>query len=74
MLDFGNITTSTPQLQLVREWMEGYHSLDIKKVKGLTSKDFRFHCPFGDYIEPGEDHFSKYERLLSSMDTLDVRI
>ena len=74
MLDFGNITTTTPQLQLVRQWMEGYHSLDMGKVEELSSKDYKFHGPFNTSHEHKSEHFVKSRDVVGSMKDLNVRI
>lgn len=73
MINFGTIDTTGPQLRVVRQWMEGYHSLDMTKVEAFASKDFMYHCAFNRPEEARADHFSRYAKVLASMKELNVR-
>lgn len=73
MLNFGTVDAITPQLQVVKKWMEAYHSLDMTKVEQYTSKDFKYCSPFDRPEEGKEDHSSRYGKILASMKELNVR-
>jgi hypothetical protein len=37
-----NFDASTPQLEAVKKWVDGFTSLDISKVDQLVSRNFKF--------------------------------
>ena len=41
-LRMANIDASTPQLKVVKEWLDAITSLDVSKVVPLISKDFKY--------------------------------
>ena len=41
-----NINATTPQLKLVKKWMEGYHSLNMDNVESHVSKNYKYQSCF----------------------------
>ena len=68
-----NINATTPQLQLVKKWMEGYHSLNMDNVEPYVSKNFKYQACFHTADEAKGEHSERYGKVLGSMTNLEVR-
>ena len=69
--------TSTPQLALVKNWLDAYLTLDIKNVEPFISKNFQFQTlPETTDIptEEKEKHLERYKVLLSALSKIEVSI
>ena len=68
---------ASPQLTLVKNWVDAYISLDIKNVEPLLSKNFQYHT-FPETTdlskEAKERHIERYREMLSAVSKLEVRI
>jgi hypothetical protein len=70
-----NIDATTPQLKVVKKWLDAYSSLDTDKLDPLLSRDYKHHL-FPKSITPEEtkeEHIKRYEGTLSSITKLEVR-
>lgn len=68
-----NINATTPQLKLVKKWMEGYHSLNMDNVEPHVSKNFKEQACFHTADEAKGEHSERYGKVLGSMTNLEVR-
>ena len=71
-----NINATTPQLKLVKQWLEAYASRDIDKVAPVVSKDFKFQTfpKTADIPEEGKGaHLQRYRGILSALTNVEVR-
>ena len=72
-----NFDASTPQLRVVKNWVDAYLSLDAKNLEPLISKDFRYETfPEADDVsrEARERHLESFRGVLSGVNKFDVRI
>ena len=72
MTDFD---ASTPQLNVVKKWLDSYISLDIKNAEPLLAKNFQlewFPKPSNIPDEPKKAHTEIWGARLSVMDKLEV--
>ena len=66
---------TTPQSQAVKNLIEAYHTLDIKKAEPFISKDFRYLSfpEIPEYPDEGkEGHFQRYAPLFSMFTKVEV--
>ena len=68
-----NINATTPQLKLVKKWMEGYHSLNMDNVESHVSKNYKYQSCFDKAEEAKGEHSERYGKVLGSMTNLEVR-
>ena len=72
-----NIDATTPQLKVVKSFLDTYLSLDVSKTESFMSRDFKFQT-FPKVAElpdePVAAHVQRYEGLLAAMTKLEVRI
>ena len=72
-----NINATTPQLKLVKNWIDGYLSRDIRNLQPYLSKNYKFQTfpkiaelpdeVMGEYVE-------RYAPIFSSFNNLEVRV
>ena len=71
-----NLDDTTPQLKLVKEWLDAYQTLDIKNIKPLTSKNYTYKT-FPKTVHPPDEtkeaHLERYEPIMASFAKMDVR-
>lgn len=70
-----NFDASTPQLNVVKQWLESYASLDTKNTNRLLSKNFQYESyprSSNNPDEPKEAHVKTWGTRLSSMNKLEV--
>lgn len=68
-----NISPTTPQLKLVRDWIDAYLSLDINNIQPHVSKNFQFQTfpkianlpdeTTGGYVEKFAPIFSLFSKV-----------
>ena len=71
-----NINATTPQLKLVKQWLEAHASRDIDKVAPIISKNFKFQAfPKTTDIpeEAKEGHLQRYRGILGALTNVEVR-
>ena len=72
-----NFDATTPQLKVVKQWLEAYTSRDVDKVAPFVSKNFKFQT-FPKTIDIPEEaqgvHFQRYRVLLGALTKLEVCI
>jgi len=71
-----NFDTS-PQLALVKKWLDAYLSLDVKNVEPLISQNFQYEAfPEATDIpeEAKEKHIEKYREILAAGSKFEVGI
>ena len=72
-----NLNATTPQLTLVKNYLDAYLTLDISKVAPFISKNYTFQTfPKTPDLpdEPKEGHFERFGPLLSNLSKAEVRI
>ena len=70
-----NIDPSTPQLTVVKKWLESYASLDIKNTEPLLSRNFQYESLPRSSNTPDqskEAHMKIWGARLSVVDRLEV--
>jgi len=70
-----NINPSTPQLAIVKKWLESYTSLDTKNTELLLSKDFQYESLPKSSNAPDESkkaHTEIWGERYSSMNKLEI--
>lgn len=71
-----NLDASTPQLKVVKRWLDAYGSLDATNLDPLLSKDYK-HQSFSEATHPEEtkeEHVQKYKAMASTINKYEVRI
>lgn len=71
------LDASTPQLKVVKNWIDAYCTLDMKNVEPFISKNFQYQgLPETPdlLIETGGSHIERYRGLLVAASKLEVRI
>jgi hypothetical protein len=72
-----NPDVSTPQLKLVKDWIDAYLTLDMNNVEPYISKSFQYQA-FPETAdlsgESKEIHIERYNNMLAAASKLDVRI
>jgi hypothetical protein len=72
-----NFEASTPQLSVIKKWIDAYTSLDISKVEPLLAKNYQ-HQSFPESPDaPNEtkgEHIQKWGEILAAAAKLEVRI
>ena len=73
-----NITADTPQLKLVKAWVDSYLSRDLNNLKDQLSDDSTYET-FPDAAElpkkeSSKDYIAKYRPMFSLFTNLEVRI
>lgn len=72
-----NFEASTPQLSVIKKWIDAYTSLDISKVEPLLAKNYQ-HQSFPESTDaPDEtkgEHIQKWGQILAAAAKLEVRI
>ena len=69
------IDFSTPQLTLVKNWLESYATLDVKNLEPLLSKNFqgqRYPRSSDMPDETKESHLEAWEARLAVMEKVEV--
>ena len=72
-----NVDTSTPQLKLVKRWVDAYASRDAGKLAPLLSKNYKhqtFPESIGEPDETREEHLQRFGQLGPLMTELYVRV
>lgn len=70
-----NLDASTPQLKVVKQWIESYITLDTNNTNPLLSKHFQFESyPRSSDIpdEPKKAHMETWGARLSTINKLEV--
>ena len=68
---------ASPQLKLVKNWLDAYLTLDIKNIEPFISKSFQYQAfPETTDIptEEREKHIEKYKEVLSALSKIEVSI
>jgi len=71
------LDASTPQLKVVKNWIDAYCTLDMKNVETFISKNFQYQAlpETADLPkETGGRHIERYRGLLVAASKLEVRI
>lgn len=72
-----NFEASTPQLSVIKKWIDAYTSLDVSKVEPLLAKNYQ-HQSFPESTDlPDEtkgQHIQKWGEILAAAAKLEVRI
>ena len=68
---------STPQLKVVKQWVDAHASLDTKKIAAVTSKNYHYEVlpeVIGIPKEAKEKHIKRFRESLGAMAKAEVRI
>ena len=72
-----NIDATTPQLQVVKKWLDAYVARDANKIAPVLSKNYK-HQTFSQSVgipdETKEQHIKRYGGLAPSIASFEVRI
>jgi hypothetical protein len=72
-----NFDASTPQLKVVKNWIDAYLTFDIKNVEPPISKNFQYQA-FPETTdlpkETKENHIERYGEILAGTSKAEVRI
>lgn len=70
-----NSDASTPQVEVVKKWLEAYFSLDIKGVEPLLSKNYQYQA-FPESVslskETKEQHLERWKVALGVLTKFEV--
>ena len=67
-----NINATTPQLKLVKDWVDAYLSLEVANIQPYISGNYKFQTfPKTAELpdEVGEEHIDRYRPIFSSLPT-----
>jgi hypothetical protein len=69
-----DLDTRTPEAKLVQRLADAYHTLDMKNVEPLLSKDYQLETSPDLPKQTKESHIRILGELFSAVDKLEVRI